>query len=135
MQQRCDNPNNDAYRHYGGRGIKVCERWRKFENFLADMGERPDKTSLDRIDTNGNYEPSNCRWATRKQQMGNTRQANLVTYRGETMCVTHLAERLNLCPFTLKGRIDRGWPEERWSDTPKPMGPRYSKHCDTPASA
>lgn len=73
MKQRCLNPNNAGYSDYGGRGITVCERWMEFENFYADMGPRPGKRSLDRENNNGNYEPTNCRWATPKQQVDNRR--------------------------------------------------------------
>jgi mannose/cellobiose epimerase-like protein (N-acyl-D-glucosamine 2-epimerase family) len=77
MKERCYQSGNKDYKNYGGRGIKVCDRWRErkygFWNFIADMGEKPVGTTLDRIDNNGNYEPSNCRWATQLQQKHNTR--------------------------------------------------------------
>jgi len=74
MIQRCTNPKRPKYKYYGARGIKVCERWMTFANFLGDMGERPAGMSLDRINNDWNYEPSNCRWATAKQQANNKRQ-------------------------------------------------------------
>jgi hypothetical protein len=74
MIKRCEQPKATGYKYWGGRGIKVCERWRNsFQNFLDDMGERPEGLSLDRIDSNGNYEPGNCRWATISQQNSNKR--------------------------------------------------------------
>lgn len=71
MRKRCNNPNAISYPYYGGKGIKVCQRWERFENFLSDMGERPDGCSIDRIDCLGDYEPSNCRWSTPKEQAAN----------------------------------------------------------------
>jgi len=74
MKYRCLNPNCSDYKNYGGRGIKVCERWMDFTNFLADMGEKPEGLTLDRINNDGNYEPGNCRWATWKEQRQNQRK-------------------------------------------------------------
>lgn len=73
MIQRCTNPNATGYEYYGGRGISVCKEWRTFVNFLADMGDRPENTSIDRINSDGNYEPNNCRWADKTTQMKNRR--------------------------------------------------------------
>ena len=74
MWRRCTNPKHPRYKDWGGRGITVCKRWRKFENFLADMGERPTNLTLDRRDNDGNYTPSNCRWATALEQRRNQRR-------------------------------------------------------------
>jgi hypothetical protein len=89
MVGRCTNPNNRSWGHYGGRGIAVCERWMEFENFLADMGNRPSSDhSLDRINNDGGYGPGNCRWATRAEQSRNRRNNRLVTINGRQQCVT-----------------------------------------------
>ncbi len=77
MKNRCNNPNSKYYKNYGGREIQICSRWNKFENFLIDMGERPDGLVIDRIDNNGNYEPSNCRWTDYKTSNRNTRVVKL----------------------------------------------------------
>lgn len=74
MLQRCNNPRNPAYKWYGARGIQVCERWHSFENFYADMGDQPEGLSIDRINNDGNYEPTNCRWATTSEQLSNRRK-------------------------------------------------------------
>ena len=98
MKLRCENPNNSVYSDYGGRGIKVCDRWRNsFETFLADMGERPSRDySIDRINVNGDYEPSNCRWATRKEQCNNRRSNINIEYNGEVRTLTEWCEILNM---------------------------------------
>jgi hypothetical protein len=93
MNQRCNNSNNPKFPIYGGRGIKICKRWEKFENFLEDMGEPANGLSLDRIDNHGNYEKSNCRWATPKQQANNTRTNVIVKLNGKEMTLKQAAKK------------------------------------------
>ena len=96
-KDRCYNKNNPNFNNYGGRGITVCERWREsFENFYADMGEAVGKMTLNRIDTNGNYEPSNCRWATMQEQNNNRRDNIIVLYNGEQTTLPNLARQLGI---------------------------------------
>lgn len=115
MIQRCTNPNLKAYPSYGGRGITVCDRWRNdFAAFLADMGERPEGTTLDRIDVDGDYEPGNCRWATATRQARNTRHNRWIEYGGARMTAADWADVLGLSATTLRSRLDHlGWPVER----------------------
>lgn len=116
MVDRC---RNDRSGNYGKRGIRVCSRWERFENFLADMGEPPGpRYSIDRIDVNGHYDPSNCRWATRKEQARNTRRNTHLTLRGETKTLVEWCEALGLKPPTVCVRLANGWSVERALTTP-----------------
>jgi hypothetical protein len=107
MLERCRNPKSYAHAYYAGRGISVCDRWAKFANFLADMGERPDGTTLDRVDNDGNYEPGNCRWATKREQQGNTRLARRMLLSGEPVCLAEAARRLGVATATLQNDLNR----------------------------
>jgi hypothetical protein len=119
MLDRCENVNYREYQDWGGRGIKVCERWHIFENFLADMGERPNGTTLDRIDNNGNYEPTNCRWATGKTQCNNRRNNTIITYKGETKTLQQWADETGIYSGTISMRINHyGWNIEKALTTP-----------------
>lgn len=113
LRQRCENPNNDQYERYGGRGIKVCPSWASFEKFMADMGERPKNHTIDRIDGNGHYSPENCRWATSKTQSNNRRNSIKVKVEGEWMTVMDAAERLRMTESGVRNRIRRGAIEVR----------------------
>jgi hypothetical protein len=113
MKNRCYNASNPAYKDWGGRGIKVCERWLgSFENFYEDMGERPPRMSLDRRESSGNYAPDNCRWATSKQQANNRRGNVNLTLEDRTQTVAAWAEELGIKGATLYKRLDRGWAGE-----------------------
>jgi hypothetical protein len=115
MLQRCFNHNAPNYARYGGRGITICEGWRKsYKNFIVDMGPRPSpQHSIDRIDNNGNYESENCRWSLPKEQQRNMRSNRIMTFRGISLCVSEWAERLGVCPQTLFSRLRYGWSSER----------------------
>ena len=113
MKQRCLNPNSDRFNDYGGRGIKVCQRWADdFAAFLEDMGRRPSGTSIDRIDNDGDYRPGNCRWATSHTQSRNTSRTRWITFSGRTLCLEDWCATLNIKRSTLNTRIAR-WPLER----------------------
>jgi hypothetical protein len=107
MIGRCENKSNSAYKNYGGRGIKVCDRWKNFENFAIDVGDRPISMTLDREDNNGNYEPSNWRWATWNTQSTNKRNTVFLTFEGETLPLADWARRMNTTGGVLKKRFEK----------------------------
>jgi hypothetical protein len=114
MLSRCRNPKYENYPHYGGRGISVCKRWAKFENFYADLGPRPlGAFQLDRKDNDGNYTPKNCRWATPKQNSRNKRNTLMTTYQGTVMPLIAAAELCGVKYPTLQYRVKRGWSADR----------------------
>lgn len=96
MRQRCENPNSDVFHNYGGRGIKVCERWHVFENFVSDMGERPPGMSIDRIDNDGDYCPENCRWASSVVQVRNRRITLAYEHNGVTLTIKEWGEKIGV---------------------------------------
>lgn len=108
MLKRCNNPKHISYKYYGGKGVSVCTRWRDFSNFYADMGDRPKGYSLDRIDPSGNYEPSNCRWATAQQQTENRPVQLKYPYKGQLLTLPKISELCGVPYRTLKSRIRRG---------------------------
>lgn len=110
---RCYNTGASDYPRYGGRGITVCDRWRSsFSAFLEDVGERPDGMTLDRLDSDGNYEPGNVRWATAQQQNRNRRNNRMLTMGGRTQCLADWSEETGIPRDTLGRRLKKGWPVE-----------------------
>lgn len=114
MKRRCSDSKAKNFDIYGGRGISVCNRWLIFKNFADDMGPKPSpKHTLDRINSNGNYEASNCRWADSLTQGRNTSRVKLIEYKGESKCLPHWAATLGIKKATLKSRIKAGWSIEK----------------------
>ena len=111
MKERCNNKNNKSYKNYGGRGIKVCKEWSEnfmsFYNWSINNGYKEGLT-IDRINNDGNYEPSNCRWITRKEQNRNYRKNHLLTYKGETLCLADIADKYGINRGTLLYRLKKG---------------------------
>ena len=132
MKRRCLNPKSKSFSIYGGRGISVCERWQtSFEHFHADMGARPFATAtIERVDNNGNYEPGNCRWATRREQMNNVRKNVILTVDGESATLAEWARRTGMNHASILGRLAKGWDTKRALTTPPrewPSRPRRPK--------
>jgi hypothetical protein len=130
MRTRCANPNDKQFALYGGRGITVRARWSTFENFYSDMGERPEGTTLDRKDVNGNYEPSNCRWGTLLQQNNNKRSTAFVKYRGVDVPLALMCRECGLDYQLIYRRIFKfGWTVDRAIDTPRPNPDLPNRTC------
>lgn len=110
MKSRCNNPNDRSYKHYGKRGIKVCERWMSsYVNFIDDLGERPEPKkdySLERIDVNGDYCPENCKWVLKSEQSKNQRRTKLIKYNNKSLCLADWCRELNLSYSSMRNRIN-----------------------------
>lgn len=114
MRARCNNPKVVSYRRYGGRGIRVCARWDSFANFMSDLGPKPSPDhSIDRIDVDGDYEPGNVRWATKREQVTNMRRTYRVLYQGKLVPLCELARLCGINARTFRNRIERGWSIDR----------------------
>lgn len=135
IRKRCFNPADQAFDNYGGRGITLCARWQTFENFLADMGERPFKAAqIDRQDNNGNYEPGNCKWSTASEQARNRRNNIMITINGETKCLLDWVLHYGVVDYaTASARIRQlKWePKRAVTEPPAPCGPRYLSSTKT----
>jgi hypothetical protein len=113
MILRCTNSKSNGYDRYGGRGIRVCKEWSGaggFSNFLKDMGERPDNTTLERIDNDGHYDPTNCRWAENADQRRNRHNAKLITFKGQTLTAAEWAREVGTHRNNILRRLQRGLP-------------------------
>lgn len=120
MKTRCENSNDYHYKFYGERGITVCPEWQSFEPFYewAINNGYTEQLTLDRIDNNGNYEPSNCKWATKKEQANNTRKNRIITHNGVSHTLSEWADISSMRPESLAYRINRGWSMEKALNTP-----------------
>ncbi len=120
MKQRCSNPKQRAYYRYGGRGIRVCNEWLRFEpfkNWALSNGYKEDLT-LERVDNDGNYEPDNCAFVSKKRQANNRKTNRFIDYKGETMTLADWGRRVGISPIVLLKRLNRGWSIEKSSNTP-----------------
>lgn len=114
---RCYRPDHDSYGRYGGRGISVCERWHTFENFAADMGEPKPGQQIDRIDTEGDYKPENCRWTSQVENANNKSSSRLLTINGKTQTMAQWAREAGVNYIAFSARVRRGWDLEKAINT------------------
>jgi len=124
MLKRCLSPNDKQYKNYGGRGISICEEWKVFQNFFADMGHPPTGMSLDRRDNNSHYRKDNCRWATPKEQANNRRASirhriSYIEINGEKRAIREVEKSLGLSQGALWHRLKSGWSIEKSCSTPR----------------
>lgn len=119
MIARCEDPNHNSYADYGGRGIEICDNWKSFEKFYADMGDPPEGKTLERIDNNGSYCPENCTWASKKQQARNKRSNRMITLDNETRCLAEWCDLYGIDPDLVWGRLRRGWDAKKALTLPK----------------
>lgn len=113
MRQRCTNQKFRYFADYGGRGIKVCDRWQVFAAFLADMGQPPEGSTLERVNNDGDYEPSNVRWASKKEQANNRRSSRWIQHAGKLQTLQQWADQTGIKRATIAFRLDSGWPPDR----------------------
>jgi len=120
MKSRCRNPETSYYQYYGEKGVELCEEWEEFENFRewAKKNGYQDDLEIDRKDNDGNYCPENCHWVTRSEQMNNTEQNHILTYKSKNMTAIQWARKLDMNVNTLRGRIFRGWSDKEILETP-----------------
>lgn len=130
MISRCENPKQNCYERYGGRGISVCARWHRFDLFLEDMGLKPTSGhTIERVDNDGNYEPGNCRWATSYEQRRNTRRNHYLLFSGRMVTISDASQERGMNPRTVRSRLNRGLsPGEALSLPITPM-PSQRTHC------
>lgn len=119
MLQRCSDDSGNSYKsmRYGGRGVKVCERWKVFKNFIEDMGIRPESSTIDRIDSDKGYCKENCRWADKKTQAINRKSTKVFSHLGKTLCLSDWAKFLNITPAAMTYRIKNNWNKARIFET------------------
>lgn len=121
MRQRCNNPNRSDYKRYGGRGITICDEWNDYNTFRdwALSNGYSDNLSIDRIDVNGNYEPSNCRWVDGIIQANNVRNNRIITFENSTYTMAEFARKIGISYPSLQHRLDRGWSIDKIAQTPQ----------------
>ena len=130
MKDRCTNKNHRNFDIYGGNGVRVCDRWMRFKNFLEDMGEKPSpRHTLDRIDSNGDYEPTNCRWADSFVQGQNTSRVKRIEINGKTKCLNEWCRHYQLNRSTVKSRVRAGRSIEDALTTPVQQDGRTRRHA------